>query len=45
MVILRTDIWRMQKISAAAIQQKAAAQVDELTQQILVIKPTRCTNF
>jgi len=46
MVILMIDIWRMQKISAAAIQQKtAAAQADELAQQILIIKPTRCTNF
>jgi hypothetical protein len=32
-MILRTDIWRMQKISKAAIQQKTAAQTDELTQQ------------
>jgi hypothetical protein len=35
----------MQKISAAPIQQKTAAQAEELTQQILVIKPTRRTNF
>jgi len=30
-MILRTDIWRMQKISEAAIQQKTASQTYELT--------------